>query len=196
MQSTRAQLQQHYQNLSDEAIEQLILYEAKDLTLEAQNVLEDEARRRSLTYNLTETIQTQVQGVSEKELQTLTALVSQLPCPVCNKDMVNLNATKIAIAQSFLIFTGYKESFIIGCAECLLIRAQEARKKTLLYGWWAVPWGPIKTLKALAVNDIAIDSKQYEKPTREFIEFVRSNAPAIKAKMKTLKSIDELHTDL
>ena len=61
-----------------------------------------------------------------------------------------------------------------------------------MLGWWGIPWGPIRTIQALFRNSDAKDVYRYKETTPEFIEFVKMNAPAIKAKIDKIDSVDDL----
>ena len=186
------ELWERYRKLPDEEIERLAYYEANSLTPEALKVLEGEIKRRSLTQDFQAVVDIQEKGLTKEDLNQLVAAVSGLPCPVCYNKEKSLNASKIAVVQSAILITSLNESFLIACPECIVTSAKSAIKRTLFFGWWAIPWGPIRTLQALSTNSISKDYKRYSDPTPEFIEFIKSNAPAIKAKIDKINSIDEL----
>ena len=81
----------------------------------------------------------QKKGLSEEELNELTEKVSGLPCPICLNKENRLNASKIAIAQSVILVTTFDDPLLIACPDCIVLSAKKATKKTLFFGWWAIP---------------------------------------------------------
>ena len=186
------QLLNRYRNMSDEEIEQIAYYEAKTLTPEALKILEAEIKRRSLTQDFQAIVDIQEKGLTEEELNELTEKVSGLPCPVCFRKANKLNASKIATAQSVILVTTFDDPLLIACPDCIIESAKRATKKTLLFGWWGIPWGPIRTIQALSINSESKNINRYSQPTPEFIEFIKTNAPAIKAKIDKIDSLEDL----
>jgi hypothetical protein len=182
------QLMKRYRNMSDEEIEHLAYYQAKTLTPEALKILEGEIKRRSLTQDFQAIVDIQEKGLTDEELNELTDAISALPCPICFSKEKRLNASKIAIAKSAILVTTIDDPLLIACPDCIISSAKSATKKTLLLGWWAIPWGPIRTFQALSTNSTSKNYERYNKPTPEFVEFIKTNAPAIKAKMICWKS--------
>lgn len=133
--------------------------------------------------------------MDDDELHDLIHSVSKLPCPICGDDSKILNASTIAVARSALFVTEFNENTIIGCPECIMKAANEAYKKCMRYGWWALPFGPIKTLHALSINQKTLkfdDPNRYNQPTPEFIEMVTSHAPKIKARINAVNNFEDL----
>ena len=81
---------------------------------------------------------------------------------------------------------------IIGCTDCITASARNALLKSLLLGWWGIPWGPIRTIESVFTNIKAKDSNRYYGQTKEFMEFVRLHSSAIKAKIHMIDNLNDL----
>jgi hypothetical protein len=185
-------LREHYQRLSDWDIERLANYEAGDLRPEALDILREEIRKRGLSGEFNKTVDIQLKGVSEEELQELVRRISLFPCPVCGGRQDYLNAFHIMNVRSYIIITAVSKSMVIACPECIAKRAKSAIIRNLLLGWWGIPWGPIRTIHSVFFNLDAINSKNENAPTREFTEFIKPHSAAIKARIEKISSINEL----
>ena len=54
-------------------------------------------------------------------------------------------------------------------------------KQSLLFGWWGIPWGPVYTVRALAVNSKAKTAAASAEPTPELWNYIASNISEIAA---------------
>jgi len=57
-----------------------------------------------------------------------------------------------AQVMSFLVFTSYKKTLIVASPQALDKANKEALVKTLLLGWWGIPWGIIRSIEAIVIN--------------------------------------------
>jgi len=188
----REALRKHYEILSDEDIERLAYYEAKDLSPEAVEILRNEIKNRGLSDSFDEAVETHVAGLEEEEKSELLNRISDFPCPLCDDNQAPLNASKVVIVKSFIVFTTVDKPLIIGCPECIKANAKKALITSSLLGWWGIPWGPIRTLWSLVDNIMALSSKRYHEPTYEFLEFFAPHLIAIKVKIDEAKDLDGL----
>jgi hypothetical protein len=188
----KERLREHYEILPDEDIERLANYEADELSPEAQDVLRQEIKRRGLSDEFNVAADIQIRGLSEEEQRELIKTISMFSCPICGSKQNYLNAFNIMIAKSLIIVATVEKRFIIACPDCISANAKSALIKSLLLGWWAIPWGPIRTLQAVSANVRALDSEKHNSPTREFIEFVKNHSAAIKARIERIKDLNEL----
>jgi hypothetical protein len=103
--------------------------------------------------------------------------VRSLPCPHCGSANSPLNATLVSEVMSFIFLTHLRRQVVIGCPACLDKAIQRAQVRTLLLGWWGIPFGIFRTVGAVAGN---IKHKQQLRhatgPTEVLESFVRSNA--------------------
>lgn len=53
---------------------------------------------------------------------------------------------------SFIIFTQHKKQTKFSCPNCLDKAHKKALTKTILLGWWGIPWGIIRTVQAIRIN--------------------------------------------
>ena len=184
-------LREHYKKLPNEDIERLANFEADQLSPEALAVLRDEIRNRGLSDDLRTTADIQVKGVSEEEVEQLIRRVSQFPCPLCGRRQNYLNAFSIMSVRSLILLTSVERPLVIACPQCISAYAKSELIKSLLLGWWGIPWGAIRTVHSFFVNWKALNADDHHTPTREFIDFVRPYSAAIKARIDKISTVDE-----
>ncbi|MEO6979051.1 MAG: hypothetical protein ABI113_11755, partial [Mucilaginibacter sp.] len=90
--------------------------------------------------------------VSATELAGYVETLRNLPCPICGGTDEKLNATMVSNVVSFIVFTHQQKEIKIACPRCLNKQNNNAMIKTALLGWWGIPWGIIRTPKALLFN--------------------------------------------
>ncbi|HNI44035.1 MAG: hypothetical protein JNM36_03875 [Chitinophagales bacterium] len=171
MQITIENLRKNYQRYSDDEIVRIATKEAHLLSPEAVEVLQEEIAKRQLSPDLLKGIAVQLKNVSEQELWDYCELLRSLPCPVCNANTNQLNATITATVTSFVI-TYYKKELLIACPTCLDKANKTALIKTLLLGWWGFPWGIIRTIQAVMLNSNMSRIAQHSQPNMLLKEFV------------------------
>jgi hypothetical protein len=82
---------------------------------------------------------------------------------------------------SIILFTQANKKLRIACPGCLTKANNNALVKTVALGWWGLPWGPIRTIQAIAQN---VKSKKS----------IHSNTPNDYLRSYTLSKIGELET--
>lgn len=184
-------LRQHYENLPEEDIERLAYYETNDLMPEAVAILKNEIRRRGLSDRYDAAIESQLSGLSEEEKQDLLNRISAYPCPLCGGHE-RLNASKVVSVKSYIIITTIEKPLIIACPNCIRANAKDALIKSLLFGWWGIPWGPIRTLFSIVDNVMALNSKKYNELTHEFKDYFEPHLIAIKVNIDKEKDLNNL----
>jgi hypothetical protein len=189
-------LKLRYRKLSDEDIERLANYEAGGLTPDAFQILKMEIERRGLPKELSIAADIQAKGLSEGDHLELMRKLAMFPCPLCNKKQVALNAFNTMIVKSILVFTKTEVSLIIGCPVCISAIAKSSLIKSLLLGWWGIPFGPIKVIHSVFVNLRAMNAGAKIGPTKEFKEFIEPKAAAIKARIRDSNDLNRLLSNI
>jgi hypothetical protein len=73
-------------------------------------------------------------------------------CRACGRQDSTLRFSQFSYVLSFVLMTRRLKAQGVWCERC---RLREAAKWTLVsgfVGWWAIPWGPVETIRALAIN--------------------------------------------
>jgi hypothetical protein len=192
MEIDKEALQKHYQQLPDERLMELAYYEANELSAEALEVLKDEINRRNLEGDLTKAADIQAEGLTQDELRALVDEISRFPCPFCGTQESLLNASKVITVKSFLIVTTVEEPLVIACPDCIKASAKRSLNESLSFGWWSIPWGPIKTIASISKNHEAMNTERYLTPTKEFTEFIIAHSTIIKTNIDKVRDLNEL----
>ncbi len=145
-------VQESYQRMSDDELIRTATQEAHGLTTEAMAIVKAEVAKRGLDQNISDGLEAQNKRYTIEEVNSYCDLVSNLSCPICGSTHERLNATLTGEVMSFVVFTTYNKKIKIGCPACLDKESNIALLKTVLLGWWGIPWGIIRTPMAIALN--------------------------------------------
>jgi hypothetical protein len=176
---TRDELIRHYACLSDDRLMALAVNAAGELTAEAVDVLKAELHARRLDDRLPDVIAIQTRPVAPDELEALVQCARALPCPSCGSTASMLNAATVGTVRSFVVMTSYEKSIVVGCPSCIRAAADKADTLTAAFGWWALPFGPVHTIRAILLNAKAASVARQQQPTPEFMQFVEANRGAV-----------------
>jgi hypothetical protein len=77
----------------------------------------------------------------------------------------------------------FEPKLVIGCSSCITAEVERLSNLSLLLGWWGIPWGPIYTIRALAINSKAKVDAERAEPTRELCNYVAGNIGEIATDM-------------
>ncbi len=168
-------LRECYAELSDLEIVFMALHQGGQLRPEAVAVLHEELRRRGLSPELGVALATQAGPIEPGELQDLVTRFRRQPCSRCGSELRPLNAFEIARAWSVILVTSYRKELLIACPDCILASAKRAWAFSLLLGWWGIPWGPIRTLQAIAIDSRAIRHGDEDHPSEALTAYVRDH---------------------
>ncbi|MFA6059260.1 MAG: hypothetical protein WC756_13735 [Taibaiella sp.] len=138
--------------MSDDEFVLKITQSASGLTPEALVVVKEEIERRKLPSNVLHGLEAQHRKYSNEELDLYCEIIRSLPCPISGLRNEKLNASLVAEALSFIVITNHKKYIAIGNPESLDKINNASLIRTLLLGWWGLPWGPIKTIQAMLIN--------------------------------------------
>src|ERR1700712_2972438 len=90
-----------YQRMSDQDLTRILLSEASGLTPEAQEVVNQEIKRRNLDPNIAKAVEAQQKNYTISEIDAYCDLIQRLPCPVTGRTSEKLNATLVVEVMSF-----------------------------------------------------------------------------------------------
>lgn len=141
-----------YSRMPDEELIRIATSDAHGLTPEAIEVINVEIKKRGLDEKLNKGIEAQNREYTIQEIDAYCELLRDLNCPICGNNTERLNATLTCEVISFVFFTTSNNKIYIGCPNCLDNANNKALTKTVLLGWWGIPWGLIKTPKAIVLN--------------------------------------------
>jgi len=143
------QIKRNYESFDDMKIELLAKNEVGSLEPEVIPIIINEIKKRNLDIDLLKGIEGQTNELTESELLEVKLKIESLPCPECGSRKSKLVGTLIRTVKSFVIVTTYNKTPVITCEICANSKKKSAMISTALLGWWAIPWGLLKTPIAL-----------------------------------------------
>jgi hypothetical protein len=170
-----------YAHLSDEELINFSTHGAEHLKRETLFGSKQSKENREKSTINHKNIGLIVKDSEESDLETYCEILRSCPCPLCNSVSVKINATITVTTVSFLLFTDYQKSLKIACPNCLNKLHNKAMFKTSLLGWWALPWGIVRTFEALILNYKMKFLTVLPEPNELFKNFVASRIDRIKA---------------
>jgi len=174
-------VKKHYQNLDRGKIESLATTEAKSLRPEVIPVLIGEIQRRNMPDSVILALQRQLKEPTPDKLAEYCTLLQSQPCPKCGTRSAKLNANMTSEVFSIVFITRSTKKLGIACPDCLDSFKKNANAKSGMLGWWAFPWGPIKTIQSFLFNAKMNKENHLGIPNRIFQGFVYQNIGAIEA---------------
>ncbi|MFI5406154.1 MAG: hypothetical protein ACHQ1D_06530 [Nitrososphaerales archaeon] len=168
-------VQDTYQRMTDGELIRIATEEAYGLTPEAIEIVKAEIQKRGLDQNIAKGVEAQNKTWTIQEVDAYCDIISKLSCPTCGGTTARLNATITGEVMSFIIFTTYSKKLKIGCGNCLDNATTNALAKTILLGWWGIPWGLIRTPLAIALNFSSKRTNQLQDHNDHLRSFVLSN---------------------
>lgn len=139
-------------------------------------VVTNEISKRGLNPRLTQALEFQNREYySIEEIDRYCELINRLHYPVCNKQNGRLNGTLTAEVMSFIIISQYKKKVHIGCPDCFDMLSNAALSKTVVLGWWAVPWGIVRAVQSIIINIKSKRTNHMETPNQFLRHFVLSD---------------------
>lgn len=165
-------LKRNYAKFSDEQIIRLATEETTSLRPEALKLLKEEIKNRNLPADIFRGIEAQFKEVSIQEVLDYCEVLRKQPCPVCNSTKNKLNATITGSVMSFIVMTNYEKVLRIACPQCLDTLNKNAMIKSAILGWWGMPWGIIRTVQALWLNNKMQNQNWLKEPNNLLRNFV------------------------
>lgn len=178
---SEAALKANYRRYSDEKLLRIVSEDAAKLRPEALVLLREEMAARGLSVVAERAIKVQLRVATEADITEYCGLLQAQPCPRCCSTYPSLNAAIISKVLSMLVLTFWERRFAIACPACLdkLVRADS--DITALLGWWGVPWGVLRTVRALRSNRKMLATNHAPYPNELLKEFVVRNIGRIEA---------------
>ena len=186
-------IKNYYSGISDEKLIHHATHDIQGLTPEAQIVIKEEINKRGLN-ELLEGSKIDLTKLSQDEFQVYVDIIRNLQCPNCKSKDEKLNAILVSKVISAIFFTNSEEEIKIACPECLNKYLEKADASTAAKGFFALPWGIVKSTQALSSNDNMRKLLSKNDPTQFLRGFVYQNIRYIESfknnKEKLYKLID------
>ena len=190
---SEAALKEKYRKFSDEKLMHIAAEDAAKLRPEALALLQEELEARGLAEVAQKEIDAQFRMLSEPEIEEYCALIQAAPCPICHSATKPLNATVTSKVSSFIFLTTWKEELAIACPSCLDKLSEDATSHSIIVGWWGIPWGIIRTIKAISSNKKLAKSHHVSYPNASLKAFVVDNVRSLD---KIKGNVNQLHAFL
>lgn len=190
---SEAVLKENYRKFSDEKLMRIAAEDAAKLRPEALALLQGELAERGLGEAAQKEIDAQFRVLSEAEIEEYCALIRAVPCPICHSAAEPLNATVASKVSSFIFLTTWKEKLAIACPNCLDKLSESATSHSIIVGWWGIPWGIIRTVKAISSNKKMAKSHHVPYPNAVLKGFVVNHVRSLD---KVKGNVNQLHAFL
>lgn len=168
-------VRENYRKMSDQDLIRQLTQDARGLTVEAQEVVAEEVRKRNLDQNIIKGVEAQQKDFTTEELDEYCSIIQSFPCPVTGSTEEKLNGTFTSEVISFIFFSVYRKRLVIACPDVLDSAVNMALLKTCLLGWWGLPWGIIRTIQAISVNIKSKRTNRLGTPNDHLRTFVWNN---------------------
>ena len=177
--SPASEFQGYYHSLSSFELESIALRESATLPPQALVALRKEMDQRGLSGSIRRGIEAQVRQWNKADLAAFIDQYRRRPCPRCGVQGKRLNGVVAAVARGFIVISFIRTKLVVGCSSCINAELARLSKQSVLFGWWGIPWGPVHTMRALAVNSKAKTAAASAAPTAELWNYIASNVVEI-----------------
>jgi hypothetical protein len=167
-------VRENYQRMTDAELVRIATQDAAGLTPEAQEIIQEEIKKRKLDANIINGVHAQNKTHTAEEIDAYCAIVRQLACPACGTSASKLNGTMTSEVLSFILFTQYSKKLKVACPACLDKANNTALVKTAVLGWWGIPWGFIRTIQAIGSNIQSKSTNRLDTPNDHLRNFILS----------------------
>lgn len=116
-------LADNYRSMADQELLFIFSNDFKELTPEAQEVLQAEINSRRIGEGLDKVMEIQLKGLSQENLAEYSDIIRNMPCPLCGGTDKKINAV--------LIFNNHYEDFVIACPDCLRKEIDKASARSV-----------------------------------------------------------------
>ncbi len=189
-------LKQTYQRFDNEKLIRIATHEAEGLRPEAVQALREVIKERGLSDDISAGIEVQRTPIDEATLLAYVDVIRGLRCPDCGATGTKLNGTVAGTVTSFIVLTNYEKRVKIACPACLDKASDAGTMKSIALGWWALPWGIVKTIQCLLFNHGMKKQNHLDGPNETMVGFTRSNLGALEAYKNDPIRLRELITDV
>ncbi len=142
-------VRQLYAKMPDEELIRTATTNGYGLTPEAFIVVKEEILKRKLDNNILRGLEALNKTYTIEEIDAYASLIQNLPCPKCGSTQEKLNGTLTSEVMSFIIFSQHNRDLKVACPDCLDKATGNSLVKSLLLGWWGIPWGIIRTIQSI-----------------------------------------------
>lgn len=185
-------VKENYRRLSDAELIRIATEDAFGLTSEAQQIVFEEIKRRKLDLNIINGIAAQNKEFTLEEIDSYTEIIRNLNCPDCGSTESRLNATLTSEVISIIFYTEYDKKLKVACPSCLDKANNKAIIKTLLIGWWSIPWGIIRSFQAI-INNFRSKKTNHNIAANDFLRsFILNNVGSIEAFKTNREKLQEI----
>ncbi len=189
-------LKQTYQRYDDEKLMRIATQDADGLRPEAVLALQEVIKERGLSEDIIKGLEVQRQEIDEEALLGYVNMLRELPCPICGATGPKLNGTIAGTVVSFIIMTNYEKRLKIACPTCLDKANNAAIAKSSALGWWGFPWGIIRTIQSLTLNNRMKSQNHIDGPNETLVAFTMANIGKIEAHRNNKARLFELVKDI
>jgi len=185
-----------YRKMSDDELIRIATTDASGLTPQAQEIIKEEVAKRKLDTNILKGVEAQNKSYSIDEIDKYCNIVQNLSCPICKTNSEKLNATMTSEVVSLIIFSTKSKKIKVGCPSCLDKANNSALTKSVLLGWWGIPWGIFWTIKAINDNLKSKKTNHIDTPNEYLRGFTVSKIGQLETyKYDTMKLQEIITTD-
>lgn len=174
-------IKKHYRSLDDGKIKSVATLEARTLRPEVIPILREEIVRRNLPQTFLESLDDKILNPSDEQINDYCKIIQAYHCPDCKSKTAKLNGSISTDVLSVLFLTRKSKVLKIACPDCLDKHTNKAVTKTIFLGWWAFPWGPIRTIQAFMSNSKMAKQHHSQQPNDVLKSFVYENIGLIEA---------------
>jgi hypothetical protein len=185
-------VRENYRRMSDDELIRLATLEAGNLTPEAQAVIKEEINRRNLGSNIIKGVEAQHKSYTLADVDGYCELIRNLECPVCGSSSSKLNATTSMEVKSFIVFTHHRKETKVACPDCLNKQNNSALLKSVLLGWWGLPWGIVRTIQAINLNLESKKLNKAEEPNKYLRAFTLARIGKVEAFKDNKEELQEI----
>jgi hypothetical protein len=171
----------NYSRKTDFEIIHIATQNAKGLRPGVFEIIEKELIKRNLDLNVLNGIIAQNKTYTFEEVEELSLKIRELACPICGSKTSKLNGTIMHTVKSFIYFSSFRKDPIIGCPDCLDKKNIDSIKSTLIFGWWGLPEGLLKTPFYIYANLKSKKQNRDKESNEALISFTHQNIGQIES---------------
>ena len=161
-------VKQSYLRMTDEELIRTATNDVSGLTPEALEVVLEEIKHRNIDTNIANAVRAQNKNYTIEDIDKYCDLIRNLSCPTCGGTNEKLNGTMTSEVMSLILVTHYRQKLKVACPRCLDKVNESAMIITALLGWWGIPWGFIRTIKAIREN-IKSKKKHHDESANDYL---------------------------
>lgn len=175
MDSDIKRLRERYEQLDDDEIHRLVMYEVRDLRKEAVQVLAEEIIKRKLPKKLHEIIAIHLQGIESPIIKEIIEKIQKSPCPICGQRGRNLNMAIVKKQIAVIFFSIIENKVVVGCPPCVSEIAKRANLCNYFLGWWTISMGPFRNFSYIISNHKVMKLSEHDEMSEDFKLLIERN---------------------